>query len=61
MRLLEFINIIMCHDVLSSKQQRHQRHFFGGGVVASLVKKNKKETGFWEVGGVTFQRSSSLT
>lgn len=26
-RLLEFINIIMCYDLLSTKQQRHQRHF----------------------------------
>lgn len=26
--LPEFINIIMCCDLLSTKQQRHQRYFF---------------------------------
>lgn len=43
-QLLEFINIIMCCDLLSTEQQRHQRHFCCSGLGLTYWKKKEKET-----------------
>lgn len=44
-QLLEFINIIMCCDLLSTEQPRHQRHFCYSGLGLTYWRiKTEKET-----------------